>query len=911
MDLSFSRHYALRVFCNCVLSSFVIAATPLCFSAASGAELVPDSSDSAETVPSEADAAKILDEAYECLKAGQKDSGQELVDGLTKSWRAVHASDSVQLRQLDVWVTAFQNLKQLSPSELKEYDSARTEADEIAELVHKMNGRKLPHGPTLEEAEDEVKHIEEVAKRCLGIASQTAANQRSLGMVYACRRDWQGAQVVLENALDSQIPDLPGSDRDNHITLQWLAWVLMMQDEDFPRQEEYLNSVIEYAEANQDKKSNRYWAERAMTLLAESKYRSGDLAEADRLFEEVRQRLPETPIPCRESKCMGACYVSWCLAWCERHKARQLIVEQKYWDAFRAIDSAVDRLKTGGQRDLNLGVTFEDLHCLKAEALCSLGHTDWADTEMSFANAIAKHAADLRGDVHEPLAGPCQDEADVASAFRYTKLVPEVVCLRNHEGLAVASTVTNGEPKELTEDTSEEPSRTMSVADVRGGKREATGKAKPLDTSRRQTAVNSEEDLGNSDVSQEHSPGDNGLERITDDVELHLILGDFESALDAASKLADTLKAARGDEYPDTTATFRMVDILHALKELTHEDQQTFCEAMGTLKEGVRELNHAKGSTFPSFKSITMAMERMEAAYEGFASLPKPACEFRVNCDYHLAWAHCLLRNWSEAESLLDGIVRRAGRRNFLVTSSSAARPLLAYSLVRQRKSHERVQEIADTQLALLAIYSPFKMRQAEKKTLWLLRADVHASRGEWCRAGAICDELRRILDEDDWTYGFCLVHCDRYRARQLLDSDELIDACELIEDAYPRMLLHGQLAFNYAFEVEQTLRLRAEIYERLGRTKDAEADIAYADSVAAHAARLRKMCSADPEQRDKWLARKLDIPKIETCEEQNGKKKNSPNCQWPFDSNAAATGSYFTPQTSPSPRGQQHQMNY
>jgi tetratricopeptide (TPR) repeat protein len=857
MELSSSGHGAHRLLRNCVLSVFIVTAPVLLLSTTSGAEVVCGSSDSAETVPSEADATEILDEAYECLKAGQKDAAQELVDSLAKSWRAAHSSDSAQLRQLDIWVTAFQNLGQLSSSELEEYDNARTEADEIAELVHRMNGRRLPHGPTLEEAESKLKHIEEEARRCLGSASQTAGNQRSLGMLHACRRDWEAAEKSLESALELIAPDLPSSDREHHITLQWLAWVLMMQDEDFPRQEEYLNSVIEYAESHQGKESNRYWPERAMVLLAEAKYRSGDLGEADRLFGEVRQQLPENPIACRESKCTGACYVSWCLAWCDRHKARKLIAEQKYWDAFHAIDSAVDRLKTGGQRELNLGVTSEDLHCLKAEALCSLGYPQWVDTEMSLANVIAKHAADLRGDVHEPLAGPYQDEANAAFAFRYTKLAPEVVCLRNHEGLAAASAMIDSERRERAEHTLDELSPTASIYDVEAVRYKAIAQ-----------------------------------------VGLKLAFGDFDGALRYASNLHGRLLFAFGADNYDVKCAARMTETIKSLSGLPEKDRQTFCQAYALLRNKT-ELLSAMGSVYPRFQCLNTATGRLMQARNLFAQLPEPARDFEANCCGWLACAYILQRNWEEAERLLEGICSGPDEYRWLVTDTYSFRSVFALVLSEQAKDQTRLMELLEEQSERLRASAHHDARR--QNLLWT--ASMQAKVGDEENADRIYKRVRSELVSNSLDCPYQLALCDRHCARQLLNEGDLQDACSLIEDVYPRMLVHTKGSLNYPLEVEQTLRLRAEIYERLGRTKDAEADVAYADDIAAHAARLRKMCSADPEQRKKWLARKVDIPSIVTCEEQskeNDKKQSTPSRKWPFDNNAVTTGSYFSPQSSP-----------
>ena len=124
-------------------------------------------------------------------------------------------------------------------------------------------------------------------------------------------------------------------------------------------------------------------------------------------------------------------------------------------------------------------------------------------------------------------------------------------------------------------------------------------------------------------------------------------------------------------------------------------------------------------------------------------------------------------------------------------------------------------------------------------------------------------EEVRSRLEEEDCTRDYCLSLCDQNRARTLLEANDLDGACVAIEDAYRRLLVHGGIAFNYGLETEEVLRLRATIYERFERKKDAEADVAFADDIARSAATLCRMCSADPEQREKWAKTKLTVPSL------------------------------------------------
>jgi hypothetical protein len=148
-----------------------------------------------------------------------------------------------------------------------------------------------------------------------------------------------------------------------------------------------LRGIRDFAERHQTTDRLIWWKERSTTLLAEAYYCQGNRAEADRLYAEVRSRLPDK---------IDHDLAGWCKSWCDRHEARQLM-EKADWDgAYAKILEA--RLGTieYGHRNLSKGLTMERIVRMSAEIQLHRGNDKEADEDLQYAQLIADHAAKLR-----------------------------------------------------------------------------------------------------------------------------------------------------------------------------------------------------------------------------------------------------------------------------------------------------------------------------------------------------------------------------------------------------------------------------------------------------------------------------------------------------------------------------------
>ena len=788
---------------------------------------MPEASDS-PTVPS-ADAkttADRLNDAFELLADGKREAAEQQADIVRTDWRDQYGSGEEARRNWEVWLSDFEKLKNRPPSDIREYVAAWQKVTMAAARVSKMRARKLPHGRTLAEAEEVCCTQEELLDRCLGGKSYySVLCHTSLGHVHGCRREWSVAEESFERALELLLADFPDDRSGIAATRQWLAWILMEQGKDFPRQKEYLEAALEYAESAQDEEA-RYWPPRLKTLLAEASYRSGESAEANLLFAKLRLQLP------REHEEGGKnLHMLWCRAWCERHEARMLIDEKRYGEALGAVFAARKALSDGGKKaELSAGLTHQELCCLAAKVADELGvkdvaqmksqHANPPQAEIAIANAIAKHAARLRGESYKPIADPFTDRTWLIPSWAS---MVKAVCFRNWEGIfCLGACVSPAEDEPASQPPSEK------------------------------TTADNAEVAASADTEVK--------------VELYLRLGKYAEVCQWARRHLDQEERALGRDHVIVKALSDMLDTLDVIDGLSAEDQQAFCRAYGVLQGAIDKLREAKKSAFVPFAKTNDAMDRLRVASEQFAALPEPLNQFQSNCDFSLAEAHIMLRNWSEAERLLSRICED-DRDIMLFASRFFARVPLSYVLLQQGEDEERIKELMEAQIEFIRVAEGSSFCGVKPKQPYMIKAEAAAAFGDRDEAERAFDEFRALLDEDDPSDQYKLAFCNRHRARRLLEDGDPIGACELIEDVYAKMTVHGKGSYCHGTEIEKTLRLRAEIYERLGRSDESKADIAYADDIVRHTERVRGMCAADAEQRGKWANAKVDIPSLSTEE--------------------------------------------
>ncbi len=801
---------------------------------------MPEASDS-PTVPS-ADAkttADRLNDAFELLADGKREAAEQQVDILRDRWRERFGPSEEARRNWEVWLSDFEKLKKRPPSDIAEYVAARRRVHKIMGRVDRMQARTLPHGPTLAEAEKAFQSGMQIFRRALGCESyQSVECQLWLGYVHGCRRDWQAAEKSFEQALEFLAADFPDARQDTVATCQWLAWILMLQNKDFPRQTEYLESAITYAESRTDEEA-RYWPLRTKILLAEVTYRSGAREEADRMFAELRRQLPEDGGEGGKDS-----YVLWCQAWCDRHEARRLMAAKEHEEALAAVYAARKALADNGNKaELTAGLTIQELCCLAAEAVNGLGQNMprrqytgeyHPQAELPIANAIAEHAARLRGAPHEPLG--LLPKGQESTSSRGGALV-KTICWANTESILCFGT-------RIT------PEKGTSPAD---------------------TKIN---------------------------VETCLRLGKFDEVRQWANQGRDRAEGVLGRDHVIVKASSEVLHVMDVIDGLPKEDQQAFCRTYSMLQGAIGKLRAAKQSAFASFAEINVAMDRLRVASEQFAAFPEPLNRFQANCDVGLAEAHVLLRNWSEAELLFNRICEGEGERDSMLFGCRFwARVPLSYVLLQQGKDEERIKELMEAQAEFIRVIKNFSFRGVKLEQVCMIKAEAAAAFGDRDEAERAYEELRSLVDEDDLREKYYLTFCDRHRAQCLLEDDDPVGACELIEDAYAKMIVHGKGSYCHGPEIEKTLRLRAEIYERLGRSDEAKADIAYADDIVRHTERVRGMCAADAEQRGKWANAKVDIPSLSTEESNDqecAKKETTGLEEWL----RTGTGEYATGQS-------------
>ncbi len=182
-----------------------------------------------------------------------------------------------------------------------------------------------------------------------------------------------------------------------------LSAILSELQKEPARQVALLEQFMDFAERHQAGGVLEWWKERAMTQLAETYYRQGKHEEADRLYAEVRSRLPEDS---------DHDVVGWCKSWCDRHEARRLM-EKGDWDAayekiFQARVGTIDY----GHRNLSKGLTMERILRMSAEIQRKRGNSKEADEDEEYADLIARHAAKLRTAVEAELRKLNQPEAN-------------------------------------------------------------------------------------------------------------------------------------------------------------------------------------------------------------------------------------------------------------------------------------------------------------------------------------------------------------------------------------------------------------------------------------------------------------------------------------------------------------------
>ena len=167
-----------------------------------------------------------------------------------------------------------------------------------------------------------------------------------------------------------------------------LAMILSELGKEPEKQIDLLTSNVEFPDRYERTARLEFWKERSMTLLAETYYRQGNRHEADRLFAEVRSKLPAE----NNNNLPG-----WCRSWCDRHEARQLMEKGDWDEAYDKIFQArVGTINYGSHNPISKGLTMERILRMSAEIQRKRGNDKEAEDDLEYAQSIANHAARLR-----------------------------------------------------------------------------------------------------------------------------------------------------------------------------------------------------------------------------------------------------------------------------------------------------------------------------------------------------------------------------------------------------------------------------------------------------------------------------------------------------------------------------------
>ena len=200
-------------------------------------------------------------------------------------------------------------------------------------------------------------------------------------------RRWDAAA---KRALDALETPVLGFDLENgHAAKMKLlvASVLMEAEQEPKKQIKFAEAFLEFANRYATKERLAFWPERGLTLLAEIHYRNGNHAEADRLYAQVRTRLPDKT---------DDTIAGWCKSWCDRHEARQLMEKGDWEGAYDKILLARTGTIDYGHRNLSKGLTMERILRMSAEIQAKRGKHEEAQEDLEYARLIADNAARLR-----------------------------------------------------------------------------------------------------------------------------------------------------------------------------------------------------------------------------------------------------------------------------------------------------------------------------------------------------------------------------------------------------------------------------------------------------------------------------------------------------------------------------------
>ncbi|NMC21196.1 MAG: hypothetical protein GYA33_12350, partial [Thermogutta sp.] len=204
-----------------------------------------------------------------------------------------------------------------------------------------------------------------------------------LGLHRAAKRDFKEASAFLMEA-HGILERLFGKASPVPIAVGIsCARLLTEMGENYQRQKDLLETSIAFGEKNSTERRYVLWKERSMAYLAEAIYRSGDGAEADRIFGIVETHIANQP---------GSPDLASVKASCAQNRVRHLIVEKRFEEALVVIDEMAD----GSWPAPNKGLGAERLFRMRADLLRRVGREKDAQLDERIVRMIGDNVTELQ-----------------------------------------------------------------------------------------------------------------------------------------------------------------------------------------------------------------------------------------------------------------------------------------------------------------------------------------------------------------------------------------------------------------------------------------------------------------------------------------------------------------------------------
>lgn len=317
--------------------------------------------------------------------------------------------------------------------------------------------------------------------------------------------------------------------------------------------------------------------------------------------------------------------------------------------------------------------------------------------------------------------------------------------------------------------------------------------------------------------------------------------GDFATAEKEATTLYRRCLDTFGPQHPDTKSAASIVAWSREIQLKGIEVQDRYQKTCTTVMLGMRELKPQHDEIFLEAEGLRRCLDRFERGVNDATDIPS-ASLIRAGCLHVIANVARLSRAMEAAE-------RFASQADALYASDDGGYLEKIYLQVTLARLLRELHKDPERQISLLENIIAFRDRYPRTERLMWQRERALTELAEthfWLGNRAEADRLYALVRKDlpgDSVYtlvGLCKSRCDWHEARQLMEQGDYERAYEKILSARLGTIKYGRQNLNKGLTMERILRLSAENRRKLGRDKEADEDLAYAQRIADHAARLK-----------------------------------------------------------------------